>query len=251
MDAAYDLALLHEELGEGLTPLNHVPAARSGPMPLPLPPYKHRNSDEKRSVEVQKTSQSEDKWSALRNYRKSKGLCFVCGEKWSKDHMCKSSVQLHIVQELIDHIQSEDTSTIDSSPQDQMSVCSMHLSAAALGKQSSAPTLQLLIELQGMELIFLVDSGSTHSFIDSSLQNMLTNIQTHDPVSVSVAGGGTLQCSSVLKSCSWSCDQVEFATSFRLLPLTSYDGIIRLDWLAQHSPMHVDWVQKWMSFYYQ
>ena len=132
-----------------------------------------------------------------------------------------------------------------------MSVCSMHLSAAAVGKQSNAPTLQLLVEIQGMELIFLVDSGSTHSFIDSNLQHRLLNVQSQPPVSVAVAGGGTLQCDSVLKACSWSCGQAEFATTFRLLPLASYDGIIGLDWLAQHSPMQVDWVQKWMSFSYQ
>ena len=118
LDAAYDLALLHEELGEGITPLNHVSSARSGPMPLPLPPSKSRSSDDKRSMEVQKTVQTEDRWSALRNFRKSKGLCFVCGEKWSKDHVCKSSVQLHIVQELIDHIQSEGTESSTGSDHD-------------------------------------------------------------------------------------------------------------------------------------
>ena len=80
------------------------------------------------------------------------GLCFVCGEKWSKDHNCKSSIQLHIVQYLIDHIQSEDNAPSVSTK--QLSSYSMHLSAAAVGKNSDAPTLQLLIELQGMDLVF-------------------------------------------------------------------------------------------------
>ena len=189
LDAAYDLALLHEELGEGITPLNHVSSARSGPMPLPLPPYKHRSSEDKRSLQVQKPVLTEDKWSALRNFRKSKGLYFVCGEKWSKDHVCKSSVQLHIVQELIDHIQSEETISTDSSIQDQMSVCSMQLSAAAVGKQSSAPTLQLLIELQGMELILLVDSGSTHSFVACTDATTIQGISSLPVYMVKVANG--------------------------------------------------------------
>lgn len=96
-----------------------------------------------------------------------------------------------------------------------------------------------------------MDSGSTHSFIDSALQHRLTNMQNISPVSVAVAGGGTLQCTSMFQGCSWSCDSVQFSSDFRMLPLASYDGIIGLDWLAKHSPMQVDWVQKWMSFYHQ
>lgn len=42
-----------------------------------------------------------------------------------------------------------------------------------------------------------------------------------------------------------------FNTNLRVLPLSSYDGILGLDWLAMHSPMQIDWVQKWMSFTHQ
>lgn len=36
-----------------------------------------------------------------------------------------------------------------------------------------------------------------------------------------------------------------------MLPLACYDAILGIDWLAQHSPMEVDWKEKWMSFQYQ
>ena len=70
-------------------------------------------------------------------------------------------------------------------------------------------------------------------------------------MSLAVAGGGVLQYNSILQGCSWNYGSVEFASDFRILPLAIYDGIIGLDWLAKHSPMQVDWVQKWMSFTYQ
>lgn len=98
LDDAYDLTLLHEELGE--VPdivIAPVPSRRAQPQPLPLPPPPPRS----RAVEERRSA--EDKWVALRNYRKSKDLCFLCGERWSKDHKCQQSVQLHFVQELIDH----------------------------------------------------------------------------------------------------------------------------------------------------
>mgnify|MGYP000974018826 FL=1 len=66
-----------------------------------------------------------------------------------------------------------------------------------------------------------------------------------------MAGGAQLYCTQVVKQCSWQCKQAEFKTDFRLLQLGHYDGILGLDWLASHSPMVIDWEQKWFSFQYQ
>jgi hypothetical protein len=50
----------------------------------------------------------DDKLSALKAYRRSKSLCFTCGERWGKDHKCSTSVQLHVVQELLEVLQSDE-----------------------------------------------------------------------------------------------------------------------------------------------
>lgn len=42
-----------------------------------------------------------------------------------------------------------------------------------------------------------------------------------------------------------------FKLTLKVLPLQCYDMILGMDWLAQHSPMEVDWNAKWMSFDYQ
>jgi hypothetical protein len=49
-----------------------------------------------------------------------------------------------------------------------------------------------------------------------------------------------------LADCEWRAGEHTFNNNFRFIPLGSYDGIIGLDWLASHSPMTVDWAQKWM-----
>ena len=41
--------------------------------------------------------QTDDKLESLRAFRRSKGLCFTCGEKWSKSHKCPTQVPLHVI----------------------------------------------------------------------------------------------------------------------------------------------------------
>lgn len=65
----------------------------------------------------------------------------------------------------------------------------MALSAAAHGDSSAATaTMKLFVMLQGKQLVFLVDSGSTHFFLDSSLLSTLSGVQSLKmPVKVKVA----------------------------------------------------------------
>lgn len=41
-----------------------------------------------------------------------------------------------------------------------------------------------------------------------------------------------------------------FKMTLKILPLSCYDIILGINWLEGHSPMEVDWKQKWMSFHY-
>ena len=106
----------------------------------------------------------DDKWATLRAFCKSKGLCFICGGKWSRDHQYKSSVQLHFVQELIDHL---DSSSTDSNAADSYVYYEhvMSISEAALGTTTSLHTIKLSVQLHGKQLLFLVDSGNTTFFL--------------------------------------------------------------------------------------
>jgi hypothetical protein len=46
----------------------------------------------------------------------------------------------------------------------------------------------------------------------------------------------------------WTCCGYEFSSSFKVLPLQGYDGIVGMDWLSSHSPQLVEWNQKWLAF---
>ena len=154
LDAAYSLALLYEELGDGETPLNSSPVTPiqgrrlyvSSPAQPPSPPSKWISKlvEEKRAVE-QNRSSSDDKWKQLKEYRRAKGLCFTCGEKYSKENICKPTISLNVVQEMIDFMQiSDDPECSSPTSENSAQLNMMVLSAAALEPSKTAPrTMQL------------------------------------------------------------------------------------------------------------
>lgn len=87
----------------------------------------------------------------------------------------------------------------------------------------------------------LVDSGSSTSFLDAQLASKLEGV-TPLPLAgrVKVAGGGELQCFAAIPKCSWSSQGHDFVTDMKILPLGTYDAILGMDWLKDHSPMTVD-----------
>lgn len=146
-------------------------------------PHKHYNMDKTRSsagytdrykpaARIEENMKSEaphwdDKLEALRAYRKSKGLCFTCGEKWNKTHKCPSQIPLHVMEELLEVLQSdEDDSKSSVSSEDDL----MLLTPLAA---SSAPRQRRTMRLHGMigkqHVLILVDSGANASFINAEL----------------------------------------------------------------------------------
>jgi hypothetical protein len=95
--------------------------------------------------------------------------------------------------------------------------------------------------IQQQEVLMLIDSGSSHTFVSSTLTEKLqVNTRTIAPLRVKVANGGLMHCGQELVNCEWWTQGYQFHTNFKVLLLGSYDIILGYDWLKQHSPMEVD-----------
>ncbi|XP_066160673.1 uncharacterized protein [Oryza sativa Japonica Group] len=259
LDSACTVALLQEEALEGVQSVSNkknetTTFLKTKPSHnLTSPTFQARsipftNIEDKRGVEFSKGR--DDKVSALRSYRRSKGLCFVCGEKWGRDHKCATTVQLHVVEELINALKTdpEENCNSEGAPESEEDSL-MAISFQALNGTDSSKSIRLRGWVQNTELLMLVDSGSTHSFIDAKLGAQLCGLQKlNQAIKVQVADGSQLFCDSFLPNCSWWSQGHSFTSDFRLLPLGSYDAILGMDWLEQFSPMQVDWVHKWIAF---
>jgi hypothetical protein len=106
-------------------------------------------------------------------------------------------------------------------------------------------TMRLKGKVQKYEVIVLIDSGSSTSFISVAVK--LKGAQPlNKRLRVKIADGKVLEDTKFFPQCKWSCQASKFCTDFKVLPLDCYDVIIGMDWLDANSPMRVDWVQKWM-----
>ncbi|WVZ82304.1 hypothetical protein U9M48_029580 [Paspalum notatum var. saurae] len=267
LDSACSLALLQEEAASSSSVIKRKPDGRFSwplpppktPQPLPLPPRIDKKPPEDHNVSnpaVRQPGSMEQKFSALHQYRRARGLCDRCAEKWSRDHRCAPQVQLHAMQEVWDLLSCSDQplsedDTAFTPPEQESEQLFMALSKAAVTGASGPRTMQFSGLIQGISIRILIDSGSTHSFLADSIAIQLSGISPlASAISVQVAGGGLLTCHSELVNASWSIQDVQFLSTLRVLPLQSYDLIVGMDWLEMHSPMQVHWKQKWLSIPY-
>lgn len=189
----------------------------------------------------------EDMLTTLRAYRRAIGLCYMCGEKWGQDHKCAVAVQLHVVHELFDILGMTGSDTIDTQSE-TASEC--HIISRAAVQGSVAPeTIRLQGLVQQQQVLMLVDSVSSHSFISADLAVRLQGVcVTSNVLKVKIADGGQLLCNQAIAKCKRSVQEHKFCTDLKVLPLGCYDMIIGMDWLEQNSPMDVHWGHKSISF---
>jgi hypothetical protein len=103
LDTAYVLAKLQEEVA--LPPKKRdfckIDYPYQNKQDVPTMPYSQGYSkadkislaiDDRRSADTAQPKSVEDKWAAVKVYRRAQGLCQRCAEKWTKDHHCADKV---------------------------------------------------------------------------------------------------------------------------------------------------------------
>jgi hypothetical protein len=163
--------------------------------------HKSRADDDKRG-EAAKTDEHLD---SLKAYCCSKGLCFICGEKWSKQHKCPTQVPLHIVEELLEVLQihsndvQSDSGSLSSDDEDLMLLT---------GSPSVPSKCKCCFHLQGMigkrQVLILVDSGSVSSFISAQVAKELQcPVKSIPTTTFVVANGNSVECSEMIPDLEW------------------------------------------------
>jgi len=276
LDTACSLALLQEEVASPARPRDPCrpeagfqwkPPPPRTPLPLPAPPRIDKQPSSALAAPeagspIVSDKPAADKFAALKAYRRARGLCDRCAERWRPGHKCAPSVQLHVVQELIDLLQVSNLDA-DLSPPHTEAVSDhggslaegqlfVALFAEALAGSDGPHTMHFEGTILDIPLLILVDSGSSHSFLSFAVAAQLPGVQKlSDAISVQVANVNVMLCSTHLPAAVWKIQNYHFSSDPRILPLQHFDLILGMDWLESFSPMKVHWKLKWLSIPYQ
>jgi len=168
------------------------------------------------------------------------GLCFNCPEKFSRDHLKHCTGKGIYLLEL---------SPDDDSPAGSESDDDLQISVAAITGIQANATLQLVAHIRDAPATALVDSSSTHSFIDESLAHCLGLIPGPRPgLSVGVANGDRVASSGLCKAVRLVIDKEEFTVDLFVIPLGGLGIVLGCDWLRSLGPILWDFTNLAMVF---
>jgi hypothetical protein len=131
-----------------------------------------------------------------------------------------------MVEELWQMVSLSETEMLSSSeanlrlpePEENIEI-NMMLSQAAVKGISTPRTMRFVGHIGDIDVLALLDSGSSHTFLSIVVADQLTGVSTmKTPVNVQVANGSQITCCSELVDASWSIGGVSFSSTLHVLP---------------------------------
>ncbi|PKA66247.1 putative mitochondrial protein [Apostasia shenzhenica] len=99
------------------------------------------------------------------------------------------------------------------------------------------------------KICILIDSGSTHNFLDPSVLSVGTyKVESIPKQQVMVANGDKISLSEQLKNFQWQMHGVTFTTNVLMMPLESYHMVLGVQWLSELGIVNWDFKDLKMSF---
>ncbi|XP_042059529.1 uncharacterized protein LOC121804042 [Salvia splendens] len=163
--------------------------------------------------------------------KRAKGLCYGCDEKFERGHRCvRKQLYLLEIDDSLHTVEIASDSLCDDSGEDENPLISIHAINGSSSKHFR--TMRVTGRVGKKALHILIDSGSTHNFLDLHLAKKLgLTLTAVTPVSVDVADGNRLECNSMCKGLQWFLRGTAFLTDVLLLPLGNCDMVLGIQWL--------------------
>ncbi|KAG7996678.1 hypothetical protein I3843_01G173600 [Carya illinoinensis] len=247
---AFDIAKMQEENVAALKRIVRFPMGSPKPQwALPEPPTKM-------SVLIQRLSPTQMK------KRRDKGLCYNCDDKWGLGHRCKSA-KLFIM-ECVDSNEEE----VDSCPSNllEASASSSKLISIELDAKEPEPaisihalvgspnprTMRLIGSIGGVRIVVLIDTRSTHNFVDPSIVTKAQLPLCHTPrLTVKVANSEAVSSEGLTQSEAFQMKGIHFHTEVFVLTSGGCDVVLGFQWLKTLGPILWDFSKLSMAFTYK
>ncbi|KAL2249963.1 UNVERIFIED_CONTAM: Transposon Ty3-G Gag-Pol polyprotein [Sesamum indicum] len=173
--------------------------------------------------------------------RRENNLCYNCDEVFVPGHKCKVRYSYVLMNEEEVKAYEEDNGQLEEQTEgveEEDVTVSIHAMCESIGNG----TLRIKGQVNGREIHILIDSGSTHSFIDEKVVRAL-NLETEEvtPMKVSVVDGYKLVSQKLCPMLEWEMQESKFLYPIRTLQLGGCDFVLGCDWLKSHNPVKLDY----------
>lgn len=103
-----------------------------------------------------------------------------------------------------------------------------------------------------MEFICLIDSGSTHNFINTKIVGLLKlPVEPTTPFNVKVANGEPLQCCGKFRNTPVLIQGISFSITLYSLPILGLDVVLGIQWLRKLGAVQCNWDSLTMDFLWE
>ena len=251
LNEAFGLAKIQEEYNWSCKKFAKAQGDQGKPSILGAPPKTSSLLETKPRLPIKRISP------AQMEERKKKGLCYNCDEKWAPGHKCKNAMLflldfVELAQENTNsgvHItELEENGYADQVGQDQEDA---EITLYALSGTPTAGTMRVMGRIKHKSFVILIDSGSTHNFIDATLVSHLhMNIDASQVLEVKVANGDVIKTQGVCEEVPIWLQGHKFVVHLHVLPMGGCDLVLGTQWLGTLGVIQWDFKMLTMSFGY-
>ncbi|XP_021859476.2 uncharacterized protein [Spinacia oleracea] len=232
-------------------PLQSIPIlASSKPPLLPTPQTKPNTTPTLTKYPQQRTRNFKYIPADVRQEKIAKGLCYYCDSPYDRNHKCQFREPQLFTVEIPGEI--EELSDVEELDVGEKDANEPQISMSALSGSQGFSTMRVRGLVKGKSIQILIDSGSTHNFVDLNVaQKLGCVVEKIPPQAITVADGNHLACQHICKGFSWTMQDIVFETDVLLIPLGSCDMVLGIQWLSLLGAISWDFKQLQMEFTWQ
>uniref|UniRef100_A0A2N9FBV1 Retrotransposon gag domain-containing protein n=1 Tax=Fagus sylvatica TaxID=28930 RepID=A0A2N9FBV1_FAGSY len=182
--------------------------------------------------------------------RRKKGLCYNCDERWSSDHRCKDR-KLYLIEEVEDE-EAELVEIREEEVEVELEEAKAEITLCALLGSTSPSTMRVIAIVNGQMTVVLLDTGSTHNFMDETLAKTLKlPIDGESNFGVRVANGQVIRTLGECKEVKFKMQGLHLKLTFNLLELGGYGIVLGTQWLSTLGMINWDFKNLMMGFMHE
>ncbi|XP_020267063.1 uncharacterized protein LOC109842623 [Asparagus officinalis] len=172
--------------------------------------------------------------------RRSQNLCFTCDEKWHRGHQCKGK-QLFVLEGIIEGELDRTEEDFGEEEEGDSKVMELveslvrgapSISVHALNGITASHIIRVVGYYKNQVVNILIDSGSTHNFINTKLVKKLgITVTESSNFEVLVASGELIKGGGVCPGVALDCQGVNIQVNLLVMPMGGSQVVLGADWM--------------------